>query len=91
LIVVNLLSGVLDPEYNRTPTACFIRFYLPLKFKRMALDISDADVLTRFDMLVENGIIYYGPTNAIPLLDENFRVSLLYLYKVETYHRFLPM
>jgi len=38
----------------------------------MALDISDADVLTRFDMLVENGIIFYGPTNAIPLLDKDF-------------------
>ena len=43
----------------------------------MALDISDADVLARFDMLVENGIIYYGPTNSIPLLNENFPVSLL--------------
>lgn len=42
----------------------------------MALDISDIDVLARFDTLVENGIIYYGPTNAIPLLDKNFPVSL---------------
>lgn len=50
----------------------------------MALDISDMDVLARFDTLVENGIIYYSPTNAIPLLDKDFPVSLP-IFEVETH------
>jgi hypothetical protein len=54
----------------------------------MALDISDMDVLARFDTLVENGIIYYGPTNAIALLDKDFPVSLP-IFEVETHYQFL--
>jgi ATP adenylyltransferase len=41
----------------------------------MALELSSERVLTKFDFLANQGIIHYGPSTAIPLVDEKFLVS----------------
>lgn len=41
----------------------------------MSIDVSDENVLGRFDKLTQMGIIHYGPSKAVALVDRDFPVS----------------
>lgn len=39
-----------------------------------ALEFSDENVLSKFDKLASIGIISYGPSKPVPMIDEGFQV-----------------